>query len=81
MRHGQQFDYEGLREKAKQIVDDSDKKRKDVAQELGVSPGSVSSALNGSGAKYASLQKRIIEHLTPYRVVESITFTTLRMGK
>jgi len=78
MRHGQRFDYDGLRIEAELAAKQSGKKRKVIAAELGVTPSALSHALKHPGSKFSSLQCRIIEHLTGYQMTESTSFQAAR---
>jgi|GEM_PF-4007331 len=68
MRNGQRLNPEQLRQEAEDAVHKSKKKRFEVATELDVSPGSISSALNNAGTRWASIQMRIIEKYTGYTI-------------
>ena len=74
MRKGQKLDYEALRREAKAAIEGSGKSQAQVGRELGVSRGAVSRAVKETGSKLASLQRRIIEHLTDYRLEEETRF-------
>lgn len=74
MQSGQVLDYEALCRETEAAVERSGKSQSQVGRELGVSRGAVSRAVKEAGSKLASLQCRIIEHLTPYRLDEETHF-------
>lgn len=79
MRQNQTFTgYEELHRLALEAVRDSGKTQAAVAEDLGKSTGAVSRALKEPGSRFASLQKEIVEHLTPYRVEEELTFRLVK---
>lgn len=78
MQNKMKLDYEELREQAVRAVDESDFTQSRLAMELNVSTGAISRALSESGSKFSSLQQRIIEYLTPYRVEQHVVFEVQR---
>jgi len=74
MDKGQPLTYDMLRRIAREAYRDSSTTQVELAQALGVSQSSVSQALNTTGRKFADLQRRIVEHLTTYEVVEEVRF-------
>lgn len=78
MRKGQKLDFEALRREALAAIEQSGKSQSQVGRELDVSRGAVSRAVKEAGSKLASLQRRIIEHLTAYRLEEETRFRVHR---
>lgn len=80
MQHGQRLTYEGLRQAAYDALDDSDLTQEDMAKTLGVSRGSVASAVHTAGSRYKRLQIRILEALTNYEIEaeRTVRFRPLR---
>jgi hypothetical protein len=70
MRDGTTLTFEDLRREAAAALDDADETQSAVAEALGVHRSSVSHARKIAGPRYAELQRRIVEHLTPYAVEE-----------
>lgn len=68
MQDGQELSLAELRSAAEKAVAESEHTQKAIADELGVSPGAISRALNETNASLASLQCRIVSLLTEYRV-------------
>ena len=82
MRHNQKFDYEGLCAEAANAVAQYAKSQAAVARELGVTRGAVSRALKEAGPTFSDLQRRIIDHLTAYRIEpEPVMFRVVRKDK
>lgn len=81
MRAGQRLSPDELRQAAADAVKESGKLQRKVADELGVSKGAVSRALNETNSALAGLQRRIIRHLTGYRVEEEVTVTYVIRSK
>ena len=75
VRHNQTLDYDGLMREAQAAVDESPDTQAAIAQTLGVTPPVVSRALKTPGARYAALQRRIIEAVTGYTVADETTPT------
>lgn len=80
MRHNEKLDYDKLRAEAEAAVEESGKKRIEIASELGVSSGAITRALKEPGSKFSELQKRIVEHLTDYRIDEE-NYTIFRVQR
>jgi len=72
------MNYDELRERAARAVSESGRTQVRLADELDVSPGAMSRALSESGPKFSNLQRRIIEHLTPYRIEQRVVFEAQR---
>lgn len=70
MRENQRLTFAQLREEAKTAADRYDGTREELASELGVGRSWLSRALNEEGSKFVSLQRKVIEKLTDYRVKE-----------
>lgn len=68
VRHGTKLDYDGLRKKAKTVLDESKYTQQEIAEELGVTRTSVAKAVTQAGPKFQKLQMRILEKLTDYEV-------------
>lgn len=84
VRHDQILDYEALREEAAAAVASAvaaGRRQYEIADTLGVSAGALSKALTNAGARFAKLQQRAIDELTPYRVHEVGGFRVERKGK
>ena len=81
MRAGQRLSPDELRQAAADAVKGSGKLQREVAEELGVSKGAVSRALNETNSALAGLQQRIIRHLTGYRLEEEVTVTYVVQSK
>ena len=80
MRHNQRLTFEDLRDETKTAVEGFATSQAALARELGVTRGAVNRAMKEAGPALASLQGRIIEHLTGYRIEEEVevTFRALR---
>lgn len=72
------MDYEALRREATQTVEQSGSTQTEIANELEVTAGALSRALSESGPKFSRLQRRILQHLTPYRIERHVVFTAER---
>ena len=68
VKHGTSLDYDGLRETAKRVLDESSYTQQEMADELGVARTSVAKAVTQSGPKFQRLQMRILEVVTDYEV-------------
>ena len=78
MRDGTEMDFDALRAEAARAVEASGHTQSDVAGALDVHRSAVSRALKTSGGKFQELQRRIIEHLTPYRIERRVSFKAHR---
>jgi transcriptional regulator with XRE-family HTH domain len=78
MRSGQTLTYEDLRRAVADALDNAGVTQRAVAEALGVSPSAVGHAKNRTGAKVARMQRRILEHLTGYRIEEEPRFLVHR---
>jgi hypothetical protein len=67
------LDFDGLRDAAKSAFEAWGGTQTALAERLGKSVSAVNQALSRSGAKYAALQRAIVEELTDYRVDEPST--------
>lgn len=81
VKDGDRLDYEGLRQKAKEAVKASGMKQYEVAERVGRTGPSVSLALSQAGARYAGLQRVIIEALTDFRIREERSVDYVVEGK
>ena len=78
MRDGTEMDFNALRAEAEQALEASGHTQSDVADALDVHRSAVSRALKTSGGKFQELQRRIIEHLTPYQIERRVSFKAHR---
>jgi phage tail tape-measure protein len=78
MRDGTEMSFTDLRDEAKAAVDDAGKSYAEMGRELDVHRTAVARAVKEAGAKFQKLQRRIIEHLTPYRIERRVTFKAHR---
>jgi DNA transposition AAA+ family ATPase len=78
MQDKMKMNHDELCREAARAVDEASVTQTQLARDLDVSPGAVSRALSESGPKFASLQRRILEHLTPYRIRERVVFEVQR---
>ncbi len=62
--------YEDLASAARSAFADSELTQTALANKLGVTQSALSQALNGSGARFSLLQRRVVETLTGVRLVE-----------
>lgn len=85
VRHRQTLDTEGLRQQAADALMASRRTHADVAEELEVSRGAVTRAVNPNELepwKFSDLQRRIIALLTDYHVEpEPVTYRVLRKDR
>jgi len=77
MEEGMELDYEELCRQAALIVEESKYTQLEIGKELGVSSGAMSRALSETGPKFSSLQRRIIERLTSYRIEQRVVFRAI----
>ena len=75
MKNGQTISYEELRQAAAQAIDEAGISQAQVARDLDVTRGAVSRAIKEPGATFYDLQRRIIEHLTDFRVEKEVRIT------
>jgi len=72
LKSGRSLTAEEVRECAAHIVRevkyDQRKNQTQIAEDIGVSQGNLSSAINKSGTRWLKTQLRIIEQYTPYTV-------------
>jgi predicted transcriptional regulator len=78
MRDGTEMDHDGLRDAVRDALASADTTQRAVAEALGVSEAAVSMAKREAGSRRTELQRRILEHLTPYTVEERVTFKARR---
>jgi len=78
MRDGTEMDFNALRDEAAAAIEQSGKTQTEIADALDVHRSAVSRALKTAGTKFQELQRRIIEHLTPYRIKRHVTFKAHR---
>ncbi|MDZ4698563.1 MAG: hypothetical protein SH809_02550 [Rhodothermales bacterium] len=67
-----------LRQEAEKLVEASRWKRIEVAEKLGISAGTVSSALNKGDSTYASTLIKIIELFTEYTIERETVYVAKR---
>lgn len=72
MHDGQTMTYDELQQAAAQTIDDAGTSQAQVARELGVTRGAVSRAVKEPGSSLFELQRRIVEHLTGFRVEREV---------
>jgi len=69
---------EEIRDYAAKLVKDikyeQDLTQQDIAEELGISQGNVSSALNRASTRWLSTQKRIIERYSKYTIAKRVEY-------
>jgi predicted DNA-binding protein (UPF0251 family) len=68
--HEDRVDYEGLKELAHRLLQESDLTQKEMADRLDVTRSSVGRAVTTQGSLVQRLQRRIIEELSDYTVGE-----------
>lgn len=78
MRDGTELDFEELRAETAAAVDESAESQAAVARELGVHRSAVSRAVKETGPRLQELQRRILRHLTPYRIERHVYFKAHR---
>ena len=83
MRHNQKLTLEDLRAAAAAAVEQSGRSQSDLARSFDVSRSAVSRALSEANSALVSLQRRIIEALTDYEVLDEpeVLYTVKRKGK
>jgi dsDNA-specific endonuclease/ATPase MutS2 len=74
MKDGQTLTYGDLRREVAAALDDAEVTQRTVAAALGVTPQAISNAKAEAGPRRAKLQRRILAHLTHFRVEERVTF-------
>jgi hypothetical protein len=67
-----------LRAEAETAIDAAGKSYAEVVRDLGVHRTAVARAVNENGSKFQSLQHRIVEHLTLYRIERQVRFKAHR---
>lgn len=78
MRDGTKMDFTALRDEAKTAVDESGKSYTKIGEELDVHRSAVARAVKEDGPKFQKLQRRLIRHLTPYRIERRVRFKAHR---
>lgn len=78
MRDGTELSFEELQQETADAVEASDKSQSDVARELGLHRSAVSRAVKESGPRVQKIQRRVLRHLTPYRVERRVYFKAHR---
>ena len=78
LRVGQRLNYEALRKEADHLAQHGGKTRAQIARELNKDRSSITRALQESGPGFARLQREIIAHLSPFRIVEDVQFRVER---
>lgn len=72
MRHNQLYDYEGLREEARRIFEESGLTQTQLADKMQRSQSVISRALNEPNSAFAKTLREIIDHLSDYRIEEEV---------
>jgi hypothetical protein len=78
MRDGTEMDFVALRDEAKTAVDKSGKSYTEIGEELDVHRTAIARAVKEDGPKFQKLQRRILRHLTPYRIERRVYFKVHR---
>ena len=83
MRHNQKLTLEDLRAAAAAAVEESGRSQSDLARDFDVSRSAISRALGEANSALVSLQRRIIDALTDYEVLEEpeVRYTVKRKSK
>ena len=76
--YGSKLDFDALRAEAMAAPEACGRTQTEIAGELGVHRSAVSRAVKTVGPKFQDLQRRIIEHLTPYRIERRVVFEARR---
>jgi transcriptional regulator with XRE-family HTH domain len=82
-RHGSKLGYEDLCEEAARALRESEYTQEEMADELGVTRGSIAKAVTQPGTRFQKLQMRILEALTDYEIErrEHVVFRTWRKDR
>jgi len=78
MRDGTEMSFDELRDETAAAVDESGKSQAEVARELDMHRSAVSRAVKESGARVQKIQRRVLRHLTPYRIERRVHFKAHR---
>jgi len=78
MRDGTEMDFATLRDEVKTALEESGKSHTDIGEEMNVHRSAVSRAVKEDGPKFQKLQRRILRHLTPYRIERQVRFKAHR---
>ena len=78
MRDGTEMSFDELRDETAATVDESGKSQAEVARELDMHRSAVSRAVKESGARVQKIQRRVLRHLTPYRIERRVHFKAHR---
>ena len=72
---------EEIRKTASDLVDERGTKQSWVAEQLEMSPGSISTALNNAGSHLVGIQSKIIELLSDYTIAREVQYVARRKSK
>lgn len=78
MRDGTELSFDELRDETAEAVEESGRSQAEVARELDMHRSAVSRAVKESGPRVQKIQRRVIQHLTPYRVDRHVYFKAHR---
>jgi predicted transcriptional regulator len=78
MRDGTEMSFDELRDETAAAVDESGKSQAAVARELDMHRSAVSRAVKESGPRVQKIQRRVLRHLTPYRIDRRVRFKAHR---
>ena len=78
MRDGTEMSFDELRDETAAAVDESGKSQSQVARELDMHRSAVSRAVKESGPRVQKIQRRVLRHLTPYRIERRVSFKAHR---
>ena len=81
MRSGQKMTLEEIRKTASDLVEQRGTKQSWVAEQLGISPGSISTALNKAESHLVGIQSKIIELLSDYTIEREVQYVVRRKSK
>jgi len=78
MRDGTEMSFDELRDETAAAVDKSGKSQAEVARELDLHRSAVSRAVKESGPRVQKIQRRVLRHLTSYRIERRVRFKAHR---
>lgn len=78
MRSGQKMTLEEIRKTASNLVEERGTKQSWVAEQLDISPGSISTALNNAGTHLVGIQAKIIGLLSDYTIEREVRYIVRR---
>lgn len=78
MRDGTELSFEELRQETASVVEKSGKSQAAVARELDLHRSAVSRAVKETGPRVQKIQRRVLRHLTPYRIERRVYFKAHR---